>query len=38
LICPGVAPIDIRTPRPASNERQRQDHVRLSIGMVWHIR
>jgi hypothetical protein len=24
--------------RPASNERQRQDHVRLSIGMVWHIR
>jgi hypothetical protein len=24
--------------RPASNERQRQDHVRLSIGTVWHIR
>lgn len=24
--------------RPAPNERQRQDHVRLSIGMVWHIR
>jgi hypothetical protein len=24
--------------RPASNERQRQDHVRLSMGMVWHIR
>ena len=24
--------------QPASNERQRQDHVRLSIGMVWHIR
>src|SRR5262245_60779783 len=24
--------------RPASNERQRQDHVRLSIGMVWRIR
>ena len=24
--------------RPASNERQRQDHARLSIGMVWHIR
>src|SRR6476659_9402351 len=22
----------------ASNERQRQDHLRLSIGMVWHIR
>jgi hypothetical protein len=24
--------------QPAPNERQRQDHVRLSIGMVWHIR
>jgi hypothetical protein len=24
--------------RPASNERQRQDHVRLSIGVVWRIR
>ena len=24
--------------QPASNERHRQDHVRLSIGMVWHIR
>jgi len=24
--------------RSASNERQRQDHVRLSIGMVWRIR
>jgi len=24
--------------RPALNERQRQDHVRLSIGMVWRIR
>jgi hypothetical protein len=24
--------------RPAPNERQRQDHVRLSIGMVWRIR
>jgi hypothetical protein len=24
--------------RPASNERQPQDHVRLSIGMVWRIR
>ena len=24
--------------RPGSNERQRQDHARLSIGMVWHIR
>jgi hypothetical protein len=24
--------------RPASNERQRQDHLRLSIGMVWTIR
>jgi hypothetical protein len=24
--------------RPASNERQRQDHLRLSIGTVWHIR
>src|SRR6476620_10904132 len=22
--------------RPASNERQRQDHARLSIGIVWH--
>jgi hypothetical protein len=21
-----------------SNERQRQDHARVSIGMVWHIR
>src|SRR4029450_7786895 len=24
--------------QPAPNERHRQDHVRLSIGMVWHIR
>src|SRR5262245_8321240 len=24
--------------RAAANERQRQDHVRLSIGMVWHTR
>lgn len=24
--------------QPASNERHRQDHVHLSIGMVWHIR
>jgi hypothetical protein len=23
---------------PGSNERQRQDHVRLSIGAVWRIR
>jgi hypothetical protein len=23
--------------QPASNESHRQDHVRLSIGMVWHI-
>ena len=24
--------------QPASNQRQRQDHVRLSIGMVWRFR
>jgi hypothetical protein len=24
--------------QPGPNERHRQDHVRLSIGMVWHIR